>query len=208
MLLFNIFAAVDAKQLPELVGLQTVEDYIFIIVIPLVLTFIFAGFIGIERQNMGKAAGISAHILVALSSAALGIMQRLMMHYEASLNPSTFQGQRVIAQVVTGIGFIGAGVIMKDKFTVKGLTTAATIWTTAMIGLILGSGYLIIGGLLGLLVSLFILLRDLNRGINPFRPYKVPNHGVRRYRFMSKGDQDDVIAEDFDLDHDEDLPHL
>lgn len=205
MLILNLFSNLG-EQFPEIVGLQTFQDYLFKIIIPLVLTFLFAGFIGLERQNMGKAAGISAHILVALSSASLAIMQRLMMMYEQSLSDGAFQGQRIIAQVVTGIGFIGAGVIMKDKFTVKGLTTAATIWTTAMIGLVLGSGYLIIGGILGLVVSLFILIRDLNRGINPFRPYKAPHHGVKRYRFVSKGDHEDVIAEDFHID--EDLPHL
>lgn len=205
MLVMNLFANIG-DQLPELVGLQTFEDYLFKIIIPLVLTFLFAGFIGLERQNMGKAAGISAHILVALSSAALAIMQRLMMMYEHSISPDTFQGQRVIAQVITGIGFIGAGVIMKDKFTVKGLTTAATIWTTAMIGLVLGSGYLFIGAILGIIVCLFILLRDLNRGINPFRPYKAPHHAVKRYRFVTKDDQEDVIEENFN--HDEDLPHL
>ena len=128
------------------------------------------------------------------------------MLYELSITDNAFQGQRVIAQVITGIGFIGAGVIMKDKFTVKGLTTAATIWTTAMIGLVLGSGYLILGTALGLIVCLFILIRDLNRGINPFKPYRSPHHAVKRYRFISKGDQDDVIAEDFI--HDEELPHL
>lgn len=122
MVLLNILASIK-DNMPELVGLQTAEDYIFILVIPIVLTFLFSGFVGIERQNMGKAAGVSAHILVALSSAALGIMQRLMLAYEFSLNEGSFQGQRVIAQVITGIGFIGAGVIMKDKFTVKGLTT-------------------------------------------------------------------------------------
>ncbi|MGI6787333.1 MAG: MgtC/SapB family protein [Acholeplasmataceae bacterium] len=194
------------RQLPELVGLTSFEDYLFKIIIPLVLTFLFSGFIGLERQNMGKAAGISAHILVAISSASLAIMQRLMMLYELSITDNAFQGQRVIAQVITGIGFIGAGVIMKDKFTVKGLTTAATIWTTAMIGLVLGSGYLILGTALGLIVCLFILIRDLNRGINPFKPYRSPHHAVKRYRFISKGDQDDVIAEDFI--HDEELPHL
>ncbi|MGI6782467.1 MAG: MgtC/SapB family protein [Acholeplasmataceae bacterium] len=199
-------SAVLDRQLPELVGLVTFEDYFFKIILPLILTFLFSGFIGLERQNMGKAAGISAHILVAISSATLAIMQRLMMLYELSLTPAAFQGQRVIAQVVTGIGFIGAGVIMKDKFTVKGLTTAATIWTTAMIGLVLGSGYLIVGTALGLIVCIFILLRDLNRGINPFKPYRAPHHAVKRYRFLSKSDQDDVIAEEFHQD--EDFPHL
>ncbi|NLG31263.1 MAG: hypothetical protein GX546_01695 [Acholeplasmataceae bacterium] len=203
MLVLN---AVFDRQLPEVVGLATFEDYLFKIIIPLVLTFLFSGFIGLERQNMGKAAGISAHILVAISSAALAIMQRLMMLYELKIAGAAFQGQRVIAQVVTGIGFIGAGVIMKDKFTVKGLTTAATIWTTAMIGLVLGSGYLVLGTVFALIVCIFILLRDLNRGINPFKPYKSHHHAVKRYRFISKGDQDDVVEEDFH--HDEELPHL
>ena len=124
MLMLNVFALEIKEYMPELVGLQTPEDYLFKILIPLILTFLFAGFVGLERQNMGKAAGISAHILVALSSASLAVMQRLMMEYEVSISPDNFQGQRVIAQVITGIGFIGAGVIMKDKFTVKGLTTA------------------------------------------------------------------------------------
>jgi len=203
MLVLN---AVFDRQLPEVVGLATFEDYLFKIIIPLVLTFLFSGFIGLERQNMGKAAGISAHILVAISSAALAIMQRLMMLYELKIAGAAFQGQRVIAQVATGIGFIGAGVIMKDKFTVKGLTTAATIWTTAMIGLVLGSGYLVLGTVFALIVCIFILLRDLNRGINPFKPYKSHHHAVKRYRFISKGDQDDVVEEDFH--HDEELPHL
>lgn len=201
-----ILETVVNRQLPEVVGLSSFEDYLFKIIIPLVLTFLFSGFIGLERQNMGKAAGISAHILVAISSAALAIMQRLMMLYELELAAGSFQGQRVIAQVVTGIGFIGAGVIMKDKFTVKGLTTAATIWTTAMIGLVLGSGYLVLGTIFALIVCFFILFRDLNRGINPFKPYKARHHAVKKYRFISKDDKDDVVAEDFHQD--EDLPHL
>jgi putative Mg2+ transporter-C (MgtC) family protein len=81
------------------------------------------------------------------------------------------EGQRVIAQVVTGIGFIGAGVIIKDQTNVvKGITTAATIWFTAMVGLILGSGYIVLGSVLGGFVIIFIIWRDLSRGFNPFKP--------------------------------------
>lgn len=193
---------------PEMAGLGSFQDYLFKIIIPLVLTFLFSGFIGLERQNMGKAAGVSAHILVALSSMSIAIMQRLMFEYELSqATPTVAQGQRVIAQVVAGVGFIGAGVIMKDKFTVKGLTTAATIWTVAVIGLILGSGYLIQGAVLGVVVSLFILIRDLNRGINPFRPYKVPNHGTK-FRFVKKADDENIIEEDFSHNEEDELPHL
>ena len=77
-------------------------------------------------------------------------MQRLMFEQQlvlgsqgVSIDP---EQQRVIAQVVTGIGFVGAGVIIKDQANVvKGITTAATIWVTAMVGLILGSGYILVG---------------------------------------------------------------
>jgi putative Mg2+ transporter-C (MgtC) family protein len=151
------------------------------ILLPLTITFFIAGFIGLERQNIGKAAGISSHILVAMSAAGIAIMQRLMFEYQLDLLRSGLavdpEGQRVIAQIITGIGFIGAGVIIKDPTNViKGITTAATIWSTAMMGLILGSGYILVGTALGLFIAGFIAFRDLSRGINPFREYHPREH--------------------------------
>lgn len=183
------------NQFPEMVGLQTPMDYVHKIIVPLIATFLFSAFIGLERQNVGKAAGVSPHVLVGLSSAGLAIMQRLMLLYEVSLGTGAFQGQRIIAQVITGIGFIGAGVIMKDHFTVKGLTTAATIWTTAIVGIIFGSGYLIVGSILAVTASLFILARDLKRGINPFKPQK-DSHQLKRFRFVKKTEREDLIEEE------------
>jgi putative Mg2+ transporter-C (MgtC) family protein len=153
-------------------------DYLMKMVVPLAMTFMLAGLVGLERQNVGKAAGISSHILVAMGAAAIAIMQRLMFEYEINLIQSGVavdaQAQRVIAQVVTGVGFVGAGVIIKDSSNVvKGITTASTIWSTAMLGLILGSGYLILGTILGLFLVAFILLRDYSRGFSPFRPHYV-----------------------------------
>lgn len=146
------------------------------IVVPFVATFIIAGLVGLERQNVGKAAGISSHILVAMGAAGIAILQRLMYEHEIALQLSGIavdpQGQRIIAQVVTGIGFVGAGVIIKDQTNVvKGITTAATIWSTAMIGLIFGSGYLILGAILGLFLVVFIVIRDFSRGFHPFFPH-------------------------------------
>jgi putative Mg2+ transporter-C (MgtC) family protein len=157
---------------------MTLTEILVKVVFPLALTFLIAGLIGLERQNVGKAAGISAHLLVAMGSAGVAIMQRLMYEYQIQMVAQGFaidpQGQRVIAQVVTGIGFVGAGVILKDsEYGIKGITTAATIWTTAMIGLILGSGFFLIGGILGLFLVLFIAVRDLKRGFSPFRPHHV-----------------------------------
>jgi putative Mg2+ transporter-C (MgtC) family protein len=155
----------------------TLMEILLKVLLPLTLTFFIAGFIGLERQNIGKAAGISSHILVAMGSAGIAIMQRLMFEHQMALGFSDPEGQRVIAQVITGIGFVGAGVIIKDPTNViKGITTAATIWSTAMVGLILGSGYILVGTSLGIFIVGFIIFRDLSRGINPFREYHPREH--------------------------------
>lgn len=148
----------------------TLEQLFYIILLPLFLTSIIAYFIGFERQKIGKAAGISSHMLVAFASAAIAIMQRLLYEYEINqLGIQEVQTQRIIAQVLTGIGFIGAGVILKEKGSIRGITTATTIWSSAIIGLILGSGFLVLGIIVGVMIFLFIFLRDLVRGFNPFR---------------------------------------
>lgn len=153
----------------------TVQELLLKILLPLVIAAMVGAFVGIERQNVGKAAGLSSHILVATASAGIAIMQRLMFEHQIFLQSTGIaidpEAQRVIAQVVTGIGFIGAGVIIKDQSqVVKGITTAATIWFTAMVGLILGTGYIVLGSILGGFVIIFIVWRDLSRGFNPFRP--------------------------------------
>lgn len=153
----------------------TFYEIIMKIMLPLLITFIIAAFVGLERQNVGKAAGLSSHMLVAMGSAGIAIMQRLMFENQIELQSSGIlidpEGQRVIAQVITGIGFVGAGVIIKDQSqVVRGITTAATIWFTAMVGLILGSGYIMVGSILGIFVIVFILWRDLSRGFNPLHP--------------------------------------
>lgn len=149
---------------------MTLEKLFYVILLPLFLTSIISYFIGYERQKIGKAAGISSHMLVAFASAAIAIMQRLLYLYEINqLGMQEVQTQRIIAQVLTGIGFIGAGVILKEKGSIKGITTATTIWSSAIIGLILGSGFLVLGVFVGVFIVMFIFLRDLVRGFNPFR---------------------------------------
>lgn len=144
------------------------------IIIPITMTFLISGYIGLERQNVGKAAGLSAHILVGLASVGIAIMQRLIYEgqLEMILNGIAVhaESQRIIAQVVAGVGFIGAGVILKSSDnTIRGITTAGTIWAIAMVGIIIGTGYLVLGGILGLVMITFITLRDIRRGINPLR---------------------------------------
>ena len=151
----------------------TLEEVILKILTPLFLTALFGSIIGYERQKIGKAAGISSHMLVAFASAAIAILQRLIYEFEIDLvaqgNLIDIQTQRIIAQVLTGIGFIGAGVILKSNGAIKGITTATTIWSCAIMGIILGSGYILLGTIVGIFITVFIFLRDFLRGFNPFK---------------------------------------
>lgn len=152
---------------------ESLGDAFIIVILPLVITLLIAGYIGLERQNVGKAAGVSSHILVALASAGIAIMQRVMFDAQVNLALSGVdarpEGQRLIAQVISGVGFIGAGVILKDsQQIIRGITTASTIWAVAIMGIILGSGYIFIGSILGFAMALFMTLRNVKRGINPF----------------------------------------
>jgi putative Mg2+ transporter-C (MgtC) family protein len=90
--------------------------------------------IGMERQKLEKAAGLRTMILVCLGSAAF-----TMAGYAFTSNSG--DSGRVAAQIVTGIGFLGAGVILHPRGTISGATTAASIWVTASVGMIAGAGY-------------------------------------------------------------------
>jgi putative Mg2+ transporter-C (MgtC) family protein len=96
-----------------------------------------AGFmIGIERESRHKDAGISTHMLVILGS---------MLFTHLSMTVDAESTSRIAAQIVTGIGFLGAGLIIKEGTTVRNLTTAASLWFAAAIGMAFGFGYYLIG---------------------------------------------------------------
>jgi len=107
------------------------------------LALIAGGIIGLERSYNGRPAGFRTHSLVCMSSA---ILMLLTVHQWELLANAPIETIRVdptrMAQgIMTGIGFLGAGVIMKDTHTIRGLTTAASIWITASIGILIGMGY-------------------------------------------------------------------
>jgi putative Mg2+ transporter-C (MgtC) family protein len=104
------------------------------------LVALFAGvLIGIEREWKKKPAGIRTNTMVS-TGAALFVLLAFKIAEEAGLQTDV---GRVIGQVVTGIGFLGAGIIFKDGGDIHGLTTAATIWCSAAIGCIAGAGYFV-----------------------------------------------------------------
>ena len=104
----------------------------------LLLAFVLGGIIGVEREMRDQPAGFRTHIILAIGSALLGIISiNAARHYG---NLRVGDPTRIAAQVVSGIGFLGAGAIFKIGVNVRGLTTAATLWSTAAIGLAAGMG--------------------------------------------------------------------
>jgi putative Mg2+ transporter-C (MgtC) family protein len=98
--------------------------------------------IGIERSFHGRPAGFRTHALVCLASAMLMIVFQYQQYWIGDVLPETIRVDptRMAQGIMTGIGFLGAGVIFKEGITVRGLTTAASIWTTAAIGILFGIG--------------------------------------------------------------------
>jgi putative Mg2+ transporter-C (MgtC) family protein len=111
---------------------------------PLFFALLVGGMIGLERSHSGHAAGLRTYSLVSLASAMLmWVATTTSTHgWSAAVAGGTMLSDpsRVVQGILTGIGFLGAGVIVKDGFTVRGLTTAASIWVTASLGILVGSG--------------------------------------------------------------------
>lgn len=110
--------------------------------------------IGVQREATHRPAGLRTHMLVAIGSTLVMLTgEYLISVYAGTVNSDP---ARLGAQVISGIGFLGAGTIMKEGVTVRGLTTAASLWTTACIGLAVGSGF-IFGGLAAALATMITL---------------------------------------------------
>ena len=111
----------------------------FEILIRLILSVILSGIIGLEREKRRKDAGFRTHILVGLGSTL--IMLTSLYVFDIYKDSTAIDPARIASGVITGIGFLGAGAIIRSGGDVKGLTTAACLWIVAAIGLAVGSGY-------------------------------------------------------------------
>lgn len=125
----------------------------------LVVSAIFAGIIGYERQARHKAAGLRTHILVGVGSCLIMVLS--INIYSSVQGLTNADPARLAAQVVSGIGFLGAGSILKEGPTIKGLTTAASLWVVSGVGLAAGAGYYL--GALMTTVLVFLTLTILAR---------------------------------------------
>jgi putative Mg2+ transporter-C (MgtC) family protein len=118
------------------------SDYA-IIASHLIGAIIAGGAIGLERSFHGRPAGFRTHTLVCLSSSLLMLVTLYQSHWLVGFTPDMVRTDptRMAQGIMTGIGFLGAGVIYKENFSVRGLTTAASIWITAAIGILIGIGF-------------------------------------------------------------------
>lgn len=118
------------------------------IVIRLLLGALFGGIIGFERQRHGRPAGFRTHLLVSVASVLVMLISEYF-HFRETFDPAYVRVDpgRIAAGAITGIGFLGAGVIVKAGANVHGLTTAACLWIVSAIGLALGSGLYLAAGL-------------------------------------------------------------
>jgi putative Mg2+ transporter-C (MgtC) family protein len=103
------------------------------------LTVVLCGAIGLEREARGQAAGLRTHILVGVGAALFTLVSAYA--FESGVPGQRVDPSRIAAQIVTGIGFLGAGSIIQQGLTVRGLTTAAALWVVAAIGMAVGAGY-------------------------------------------------------------------
>lgn len=136
------------------------------ILVKLLLAALAGAMLGIEREKHGRPAGLRTHLLVALGSCLMMVVSESFFLKYGDL-PGTgvvrLDPGRAAAQIITGIGFLGAGVIIKEGFTVRGLTTAACLWVAAGIGMAFGMGLFIAGTIatiLSLLALVFLKLLD------------------------------------------------
>lgn len=130
------------------------------ILVRLLVSFILGGVIGLERESHRRPAGFRTHILVATGSCLITLVSVYSITTVASGSGGTVDPTRIAANIITGIGFLGAGTILRDGMTVRGLTTAASLWVVAGIGLAVGFGFYLGALVVAILVTLSLVYLD------------------------------------------------
>jgi putative Mg2+ transporter-C (MgtC) family protein len=130
-----------------------------ILIVRLIIAAFLGGLIGLEREYHGQPAGLRTHIILSL-----GASLAMCISINSSYYGTEGDVERIAAQVVSGVGFLGAGAIFKYGGGVRGLTTAASIWTTAMIGMTAGSGmHVVATASTGLVLFTLIILNSFEK---------------------------------------------
>lgn len=112
----------------------------FGVIDPLLIAALLGGIVGFERERSGKVAGLRTHILVSLGAALASIISIHLFNTYPSVNGTYGFDYHLVANIIVGIGFIGAGTILKRENKIEGTTTAASLWAVAIIGIATGLG--------------------------------------------------------------------
>ena len=140
---------------------RLIEIFRLDLMLQIALATLLGGAIGLERELGGKPAGLRTNILICIGSVLYTHLSLAMLTGSTGAIPAGTDTTRVAAQIVTGVGFIGAGTILHARGAVVGLTSAATIWVVAAIGIALGSGYYLEG--VGTTLAVIVVLAGLGR---------------------------------------------
>lgn len=144
------------------------------ILLRIFIAVLIGGVIGIEREYKNRPAGMRTHVLVALGSMSMALLESLI---RGGLDPteSSFMlnAGRITSQVVSGIGFLGAGTIFISKRKIGGLTTAASLWCTACMGLLVGYGYYMVALAMSVLVVLTLAILQKVVRVNAIKSLEV-----------------------------------
>lgn len=133
----------------------------------LLLSFVIGSAIGIEREYRSKAAGLRTMIVICLGST---------IFTEISMSIGGSSPDRIASNIITGIGFLGAGVIFKDGLTISGITTATTIWISAALGMAVGAGEYFIASVGSIVVLIVLTLFE------PLKEWIIRMHQARTYK--------------------------
>ncbi len=129
------------------------------ITLRVVSAIVFGFILGFEREVTGKFAGLRTHILVCVGACVFTILSLYGFRFALADGINGINDPaRIAAQIITGIGFIGAGTVMRHGTTVLGITTAATLWVSAAVGMACGCGMYYLGGLVTILTLLVLIV--------------------------------------------------
>ena len=163
-------------------------------ILRILCSILMGGLIGYERHTRAREAGVRTHIIVAMTACALMLLSKYGFEGSAKSDPG-----RIAAQVVSGVGFLGAGLIYVNNGSAHGITTAAGIWATSAVGLLFGAGMYLIA----LLVSFIMFLAEYASRIRTFNPpYSVMTINVHLDSGGTAENVNDVLRS-FEFNHEE-----
>lgn len=161
-------------------------------IVRLVVSIICGVVIGIERKTRSKEAGIRTHAIVCMAACLFMIISKYMTTAQFNEYGQSGDPSRIASTVVTGIGFLGAGIIMYRRDVMYGLTTAAGVWATAAIGMAIGAGFVVLGAIATVLIIILQIFFHL-----PIKAFNTTHLSVIKMQVWLENDEilDTIIKE-------------